>query len=291
MANLSSRVKIKNQRFDEERALYNLSQSDVIDCIFAGPADGESALKEVRDVNVVNCEFSLRYPLWHAAKFSLIDSVMDSQSRAPIWYSEDGNIKGCQIDGPKLLRECRNIRIEDSVLLSAEFGWRCHDLDIVTTRIESEYLLFGSSQIKIDQLHMQGKYSFQYVEQMHIKDSVLETKDAFWHSKNVTIENSVVKGEYLGWFSENLTLINCRIIGTQPLCYCENLMLINCTMEDTDLAFEYSDVDADINGHIVSIKNPKSGIISADSVREIIRDNSVMELKAEIKIKKQTSVI
>ncbi len=56
-------IKMENQRFEEERALYNLRESDVIDCTFAGLADGESVLKEVREVNVINCRFSLRYPL------------------------------------------------------------------------------------------------------------------------------------------------------------------------------------------------------------------------------------
>ena len=120
---------------------------------------------------------------------------------------------------------------------------------------------------------------------LHIVDSVLDTKDAFWHSENVTVENSIVKGEYLAWFSKNLTLINCKIIGTQPFCYCENLKLINCTMEDTDLAFEYSDVDADVCGHIISVKNPKSGIITADSVGEVIFEDAVMECNGKVKIR------
>ena len=41
-------------------------------------------------------------------------------------------------------------------------------------------------------------------------------------------------------------------------------------MENTDLSFEYSDVEADIKGYILSVKNPKSGIITADSVGEVI---------------------
>ncbi len=62
----------------------------------------------------------------------------------------------------------------------------------------------------------------------------------------VTVKNSTIKGEYLAWYSDGLTLINCRIIGTQPLCYCKNLKLIDCEMEGTDLAFEKSEVQADI---------------------------------------------
>lgn len=123
------------------------------------------------------------------------------------------------------------------------------------------------------------------MKNLEITDCVLDTKDAFWHSENVTVRNSVVKGEYLAWFSDGLTLIDCKIIGTQPLCYCKNLKLINCTMEDTDLSFEYSDVEADVKGHVISIKNPKSGTITVDSVGEIIREAPVMECFGEIVIR------
>ena len=53
------RKTVENQRFDEERALYNLRAADVTGCVFAGPADGESVLKEARDIWVHNCSFSL----------------------------------------------------------------------------------------------------------------------------------------------------------------------------------------------------------------------------------------
>ena len=133
---------------------------------------------------------------------------------------------------------------------------------------------------------MQGKYSFQYVENLEIEDSHLDTKDAFWHSKNVTVRNSTVKGEYLAWYSEGLTLIHCKIIGTQPLCYCKNLKLIDCTMEDADLAFEYSDVEAEVSGHSISVKNPRSGRIVADSVGEVIREGAVMPCTGEVVLRK-----
>ena len=53
-------------------------------------------------------------------------------------------------------------------------------------------------------------------------------------------------------------------------------------MEDTDLSFEYSDVKADIQGHILSVKNPRSGTITCDSVGEIIREDPVMECTGEV---------
>ena len=279
------RTTITNGQFDEERALYHLQHADVSECIFAGPADGESALKESRDVNLTKCTFSLRYPLWHIQGFTMQDSSMDELTRAAIWYAADGTIRKSVLGGIKAVRECERIRLEDCRIVSQEFGWKSREITLVDSEITSEYLFFDSSDVKLERVKMTGKYSFQYMKNLEITDCVLDTKDAFWHSENVTVRNSVVKGEYLAWFSDGLTLIDCRIIGTQPLCYCKNLKLINCTMEDTDLAFEYSDVEADIQGHVISIKNPRTGTITVDSVGEIVREAPVMECVGEIVIR------
>lgn len=276
---------VENKTFDEERALYNLKDTEVKNCIFAGEQDGESVLKETRNINVINCKFSLRYPLWHAKKYELIHSTFDEKTRAPIWYSDDGIIDNCNLEGVKLLRECNNTEIKNTKIISPEFGWKCNNINVKDSKIVSEYIFLDSKNIKLENVDFQGKYSFQYVENLEITNCKLDTKDAFWHSKNVTVRDSIVKGEYLAWFSENLTLINCKIIGTQPLCYCKNLKLINCTMEETDLSFEYSEVEADIKGNILSIKNPKSGTITADSVGEIINEDSIMEVNGKVIIR------
>ena len=122
---------VQAKTFDEERALYNLQDATVRDCTFAGPKDGESALKEARNVTLENCAFSLRYPLWHTVGF---------------------NLK-------------------------------------------------------------------------------------------------------------------------------------NCTMEDTDLSFEYSQVEATVKGHIDSVKNPASGFITADSIGQVIWEDSVIESTCKVNIR------
>lgn len=281
------RTMITGKTFDEERSLYHLQNADVTHCVFAGPADGESALKECRDVCVRDCRFSLRYPLWHAQTFRLVDSSMDTLTRAPIWYANDGRIQNCTVEGIKCLRECEQIDLQGCSVHSPEFGWKCRGLSLSDCDVDSEYFLFECRDVAIDRLHMAGKYSFQYIQNMQIKNSVLDTKDAFWHSENVTVENSTIKGEYLGWYSNGLTLINCRIIGTQPLCYCRNLRLINCTMESTDLAFEYSEVEADIAGGILSIKNPLSGRITADAIEEIVLEDAILSSTCQIQIRSE----
>jgi len=276
---------ITGQQFDEERALYNLRDTLVENCLFAGPADGESAFKEARNVALKNCSFSLRYPLWHTEGFTMEGCSMDEKTRAAIWYARNGRIQNCRLHGIKALRECANITVEDSSVISPEFGWKSSDITLKNTSVEAEYLFMDCRNIRLDHVQMKGKYSFQYVENLEINNSYLDTKDAFWHAKNVTVRNSTVKGEYLAWFSQGLTLIGCHIIGTQSLCYCEGLTLIDCTMEGTDLSFEYSDVKATVTGHIDSVKNPKSGTITADSVGQIIMGDAVMECTGKVIIR------
>ena len=278
-------TKIMGRQFDEERALYNLRHTHVENCIFDGPADGESALKEARDIRMTDCRFSLRYPLWHVQGFALMGCSMDQKARAALWYADHGTIANSVLGGIKALRECTDVHLEACTIDSPEFGWKCSGISLENCDLTAEYVFFDSRDVKLNNVRMKGKYSFQYMENLEITDSYLDTKDAFWHSKNITVRNSTVKGEYLAWFSEGLTLIDCHIIGTQPLCYCKDLTLINCTMEGTDLSFEYSDVQADIKGDIISVKNPRSGTITADSVGEIIFGDAVMECAGEVHIR------
>ena len=134
--------------------------------------------------------------------------------------------------------------------------------------------MLKTKHLNFENVQLDGKYSFQYIENATFTNCNFNTKDAFWHGKNIIVKDSIVKGEYLAWYSENLTFINCKIIGTQPLCYCKNLKLINCKMENCDLSFEKSTVEASITSHVISIKNPTSGTINVPSVGETIITDS-----------------
>lgn len=266
--------KIENRIFDEERALYNVRDTEISACKFDGPADGESVLKECRDISVNACYFNLRYPFWHDEYISIENSQMTELCRAALWYTHHADISDTVMHGIKALRECSDIKLAGCDIVSPEFGWSVSHCDIENSKAVSEYFMMRSQYLRVKNLHFTGKYSFQYVRDAVIEDSVLDTKDAFWHSENVTVKNCVVKGEYLGWYADHLTFINCKISGTQPLCYCKNLKLIDCEMTDTDLSFEKSDVEADLTAPIISIKNPIHGYINVPAVGEIIIDDA-----------------
>ena len=264
---------IINKIFDNERALYGSSDLNVIGCRFAGEADGESALKESRNINVDGCFFDLRYPFWHDNGVYVKNTELSESCRAAFWYSEGIRVRDSKLHGIKALRECRDVDIAKSDIISTEFGWFAEGVKMSDTRAVGEYFMMCSSGLRLNGVELSGKYSFQYITDSVLENCRFNTKDAFWHAKNVTVRNSVINGEYLAWYSENVTFENCKISGTQPFCYCRGLKLINCEMTGADLSFEKSDVEATLTAPVISIKNPLSGFIKLPFAEEIIIDD------------------
>ncbi len=266
---------IENVRFGEERALYGSENLILKNVSFDGEEDGESALKECKNIELVKAYCNLRYPFWHDTGLILRDCEMTPLCRAALWYSKKILIENTKMFGIKALRECGSVAIRDSEIRSPEFGWSVDKIVMENTAAESEYFMMRSKNLDFKKVSMKGKYSFQYIKNAVFENCSFDTKDAFWHAKSVVVKNSFVKGEYLGWYSENLTFIGCTITGTQPLCYCKNLKLIDCEMIETDLCFEKSETEASITTPVLSIKNPYRGTIYVPEVGEIIRDDEL----------------
>ena len=275
--------KIIDKTFDLERALYASRGVCAENCRFDGPADGESAFKESRDIEAKKCFFNLRYPFWHDKGVKIHECEMTDMCRAALWYTDDIEISDSAMHGIKALRECKDITIKGCDIKSAEFGWFSRNISISDSSAEGEYFMMRSEKLDFRNVTLKGKYSFQYITDSVFENCNFDTKDAFWHARNTVVRNSTVKGEYLGWYCENVTFENCIISGTQPLCYCKGLKLINCEMHEADLSFEKSDVTADITTHVISIKNPKSGIIRVCGADEIIRDDEESLCRIEIR--------
>ena len=273
---------IRNQIFDQERALYGSCGLRVENCSFDGPADGESALKECRNIETADCFFNLRYPFWHVDGVRIERCEMTENCRAALWYTRNLSILHSKLHGIKALRECGDALLEDCDIISPEFGWSVHKIRMLRTHVQGEYFMLRSTGLHFQDVTLKGKYSFQYIENAEFDGCHFDTKDAFWHARNVVVRNSEIKGEYLAWYCENVTFENCRIIGTQPLCYCKGLKLINCEMVDADLCFEKSEVEATLTAPVVSIKNPLSGHISAPAAGEVIMDETWAKGKVSI---------
>ena len=135
----------------------------------------------------------------------------------------------------------------------------------------------NSKNIAISDFNLDGNYAFDGASNIEIHNAKMLSKDSFWNCDNVTVYDSTIIGEYLGWNSKNITLINCTIDALQGMCYMENLKLVNCKLLNTNLAFEYSTVDASVNSKIDSVKNPISCKIVAKEIGEINLDDTLID--------------
>ena len=248
---------IVDREFGGERPLYNRHGLRLERVTIHA---GESSIKEGSDIEAYNCRFEGKYVFWCCERFLAADCHFTEGARSSLWHSRGMELRDCRQEAPKMFRESADIRLRRVVMPHAqETFWSCEGIDIADVEAhEADYIFMNCSDVKVRNFKLFGNYAFQHARNVEIHDSDLQTKDSFWESENVTVYDSFINGEYLGWHSKNLRLVRCRIGGTQPLCYADGLVLEDCTFEpDADLALEYSDVQATIRGHVVSIKNPR----------------------------------
>lgn len=261
---------INGGEFTGERALFASRELNIEGARFHS---GESPLKESRGIDLCECEFGWKYPLWYCKDVSVFDTVFCEGARSGIWYTDNISMENCVIDAPKMFRRSSGIKLDNVRFSNAqETMWNCSDIDLSDVSIKGDYFGFGSSDVYAERLDVDGNYIFDGAKNVTVRNSRLISKDAFWNCEDVVVENCEIVGEYLGWNSKNLTFINCTIESNQGLCYIENLVMRGCKLINTDLCFEYCTVDAEIDSHIDSVKNPTSGRIVAQSIGQIIHE-------------------
>lgn len=275
-------MKVTGQHLVGERALFASQNIEIYDTVFS---DGESPLKESRGVRLDGCIFRWKYPLWYCDGVSARNTTLLDTARSGIWYTSNISMNNCTIDAPKTFRRSKNILLKNVTLTNAkETMWSCSDINLFDVSVVGDYFGMNSVGVVADSLNISGNYAFDGGMNIIVKNSRLISKDAFWNCENVIVENSLIVGEYLGWNSKNIKFINCTIESNQGLCYMDNVVLENCKLVNTDLAFEYSSVNADIKSDIVSVKNIKSGSLEADKIGEIIMQEQFVDVsKTSIK--------
>lgn len=262
------RTVVRQQLLGGERALFAARNLQIVDTIFT---DGESPLKESRDIELVGSAFRWKYPLWYSRDVVARECTWFEMARSGVWYTHNIVVEDSVIEAPKNFRRCTGVTLRNvSLPNAAETLWTCEGVKLENVTACGDYFAMNSGNIEVDGLVLAGNYSFDGAHDVHVTNSRLLSKDAFWNTENVLVENSYIAGEYLGWNARNIKFVNCTIESLQGLCYIDGLTLENCKLLNTTLAFEYSSVDADVQGHIESVFNPSSGSIVADSIGELI---------------------
>ena len=273
--------KIGQERLTGERALFAARDCEIEETIFD---DGESPLKESRNISLRACMFKWNYPRWYAKEIDVRDSTWFDMARAGVWYSERVRVTDCAIEAPKNFRRCHDLTLRHvSFANAAETLWECDGVTLSDVTAKGDYFAMNSRNMTADNLTLYGNYSFDGCRNLTVRNSRLLSKDAFWNCEDVRAENCFISGEYLGWNTKRLTLVDCTVESLQGLCYVEDLVLRNCRLLNTTLAFEYSTVDAEIVGRVDSVKNPTSGRIVADEIGELILESERIDpAKTEI---------
>lgn len=270
---------IKEKYFEGERALYGLSNTILKNVTFG---EGESPLKETKDLEIKATIFKYKYPLWYSNNINITDTIFETMSRSGIWYTNNISIKNSNLQAPKLFRRCKNITLDHIFFSNAEETmWTCEDITIKNTEINGDYFGKDSSNIYMENVRVIGNYVFDGAKNIVCKNCSFVSKDAFWNCENVTLINCQIDGEYLSWNSSHITFKDCTIESDQGLCYMDYVTLENCILNQTPLAFEKcSNIKATINSKITSIKNPISGIIKAKKIETVIIDPTKVDPKA-----------
>lgn len=255
-----------------ERAEFGACSAVYKKCMFT---DGESPLKESRDVELYDCVFGWKYPLWYTKSALVVNAHWQKTARSGVWYTDDVTLRDCIVDAPKNFRRCNNVDIRDTVFSDAiETMWGCVGVNLERVRVCGDYFGMNCDKVTARDLTIDGNYCFDGAKNIEIVGATLNSKDSFWNTENVVVKDSTVIGEYIGWNSKNLTFINCRIQSEQGFCYIDGLKLENCDISGTTLCFEYcKDVCANLVGRVDSVKNPVSGFIEADEFGEIVVEN------------------
>lgn len=287
---MNNKKEIRQEIFKGERSLFTSSNLSIYDTIFE---DGESPLKESSDIELFNSMFKWKYPLWYCNNVTVNNCTLFENARAGIWYSNNILFENSYIEAPKSFRRCNKLSLKNiSFPNASETLWHCSDVVLENLTVKGDYFAMNCENICADKLSLYGNYSFDGVKNAVIRNSHLLTKDAFWNSENITVYDSFISGEYLGWNSKNLTLINCTVESLQGMCYIDNIVMKNCKLINTTLAFEYSNVDAEIIGAVDSVKNPNIGRIVCDSIGELILESDRIDTtKTKIICKEKAEIL
>lgn len=259
---------ISEKRLTGERALFGSSDLKISYSIFA---DGESPLKESRNIQVEDSSFQWKYPFWYCRNIEVKNCTFAEMARAGIWYTDNISLENCLYEAPKGFR-----RVNGMTLCNVDFPnadetiWNCRDVVLEKVSAKGDYFGMNCENVRLKDFRLAGNYCFDGCKNVEVHNAQMLSKDAFWNCENVTVYDSYISGEYLGWNSKNVTFVNCTIESLQGMCYMENVVMRNCRLLNTTLSFEYSTVDTEVVGLIDSVKNPAGGRICAEGIGELI---------------------
>lgn len=158
---------VDQQVLTGERALFRGQNLLVKNSIFK---DGESPLKESRDITLEHVEFKWKYPLWYAKDIVLKDSTIFEMGRAGIWYTDNITVEDTTVVAPKNFRKCHGVKLRNVSFPNAEETlWNCKDVELENVDINGHYIAMNSENMKLNNVTIIGNYGFDGAKNVEIQ--------------------------------------------------------------------------------------------------------------------------
>ena len=164
---------IKQEFLTGERALFQGHDLRITDTIFD---DGESPLKESRNIELYGSMFKWKYPLWYSENITVKNCTWFEMARAGVWYTGNMTVTDLTLYGNYSFDGAKNVEIHNSRLLSKDAFWNSENVTVYDSFISGEYL--------------------------------------GWNAKNLTLINCTVESLQGMCYIENLVMKNCHLINT-----------------------------------------------------------------------------
>lgn len=206
----------------------------------------------------------------------IVENQVFDQERA-LYGEKNLIVRSCKFEGPadgeSALKECFDIKVEDSYWALRYPFWHDHVLSINNTELTelcraaiwySDHVMINNSKLhgikalreckncvisnsdiispefgwSVDNLELrnvnaEGEYFLMRSNNVRINNLNLKGKYSFQYINNMRIEDSVLDTKDAFWHTENVTVVNSTIKGEYLAWYSKGLTLINCTIIGT----------------------------------------------------------
>ena len=172
---MSQKKEIRQQYLTGERPLFMGKDLKICDTIFD---DGESPLKESRNIELYGSMFKWKYPLWYSKDILVEDCTWFEMARAGVWYTDNITVRNAMIEAPKNFRRCTGVVLENVDFPNAqETLWNCSQVKMDRVTAKGDYFAMNCTDMELNDFKLDGNYSFDGAKNVEIHNAKMLSKE------------------------------------------------------------------------------------------------------------------